>query len=97
LVNCPVNINSFEELDLKENRKNEVKTSGFIPFTCRPKISKEVTLSYDSIPVVQNNDWFNTRYEKVFYGYVPEGKFIEVGKSDYEHQYTFNGLTYFFI
>lgn len=97
LVNCPVNINSLEEIEIQKIRNHEVLTKGFIPFGCQLKLKSNITISYDSIPVVQNNNWFNVKYVKVFYGYVPEGKSFKVRRSNYEHQYISNSLGYFFI
>jgi len=97
LANCPVDITSFEEVDIKKTSNIPLKTHGFIPFKCRPKVNSNVTLSFDDIPVVQNDNWFNIRYERVFYGYFPDKETIEVGESNYENQYTDNRYGYFFI
>ncbi len=97
LANCPINIKNFAVIDMKKVNKKNIRTKGFVPFECKPKINSDVTVSYDKIPVTQNDDWFNTEYKKVFYGYIPKNKYIEIGASNYEHQYTDGKLGYYFI
>lgn len=97
LASCPVNIEEFRELEIRKIKNRSFETQGFIPFECKPKVKRGITLSYDEIPVVQNNDWLNIEYKKVFYGYIPDGKSIEVGESDYDNQYVADKIGYFFI
>ncbi len=98
LINCPVLIENFKEIKLTPQKNKALQTSGFIPYKCKFKIPNNTTLSYDKIPVIQNNNWFNTKYTKVYYGYLPSQKTIEVEKSNYKKQFKDKtGLSYYFV
>lgn len=104
LANCPANIEFVEELELEQVINKQLKTRTLIPKeNCNIKLDitsnkPQYIFSYDSIPTVQNNDWYNTKYTEVFYGYLPKDSYMVVEPSEYEHQYVDkDGLGYFFI
>jgi CRISPR-associated protein Cas5h len=80
LANCPANIEYLGIINIEEVSGNEILTQGFVPYSCSIDLSNNIMLSYDNIPVVQNNNWQNTKYEKVFYAQVSGDKEMKVQK-----------------
>lgn len=104
LANCDANIEFVEEKCLKQVSKIEVKTRGLIPKAdCNIRFNFEKgqihhLFSYDNIPIIQNDNWYDIEFKEVFYGYLPENEYILVDPSEYKYQFLdTSGLGYFFV
>lgn len=78
LINCPANIKYLgENIFITPNDKT-IKTKGIVPFECNVNLGGNITYSYDNIPIVQNSEWQNIEYKKVFYAFLPSDKIFQI-------------------
>jgi len=79
LINCPAELEFIEELELEEKKQlDKIMTLGLIPKESKVIIDQNVAVSYDEIPISQDNNWKNNKTQSVYYSYSKYNKGVTV-------------------